>query len=265
MIIAIPHHASPAPSWVRSLPFLAVLLAGLLLLAFAITRVAWPYATVRSALVSAIIAATIVYVPIQRFEAGAQRRFIVDTYAPLVAAPVVDERPEMFMLGSSPYGPRFAAANGMSAVFAHHMSPELAVTLLREYRRDFTPREPGAEPYSAMSVLTFASDDEQSVLEFEAGWALTMQNLGRGIREPLRPEQVREFAASDAFRTARRAGLSTSDGRMVTGTADDVVARLRELRTDAQVDEIVLVTPSLDRARRAQSLREIAEAWRRSA
>ncbi|MET0905059.1 MAG: DUF1036 domain-containing protein [Bradyrhizobiaceae bacterium] len=29
MIIAIPHHASPAPSWVRSLPFLAVLLAGL--------------------------------------------------------------------------------------------------------------------------------------------------------------------------------------------------------------------------------------------
>ena len=63
----------------------AVLLAGLLLLAFAITRIAWPYATVRSALVSAIIAATIVYVPIQRFEAGTQRRFIVDTYAPLVA------------------------------------------------------------------------------------------------------------------------------------------------------------------------------------
>lgn len=29
MIIAIPHHASPAPSWVRSLPALALLLAGL--------------------------------------------------------------------------------------------------------------------------------------------------------------------------------------------------------------------------------------------
>ncbi|MGZ8866867.1 MAG: ATP-binding protein [Thermoanaerobaculia bacterium] len=63
----------------------AVLLAALLLLAFAITRIAWPYATVRSALVSAIIAATIVYLPIQRFEAETQRRFIVDTYAPLVA------------------------------------------------------------------------------------------------------------------------------------------------------------------------------------
>src|SRR5882757_9835444 len=40
-------------------------------------------------------------------------------YAPLVAAPVNSERPELFMLGSSPYGPRFAAVNGMSAAFAH--------------------------------------------------------------------------------------------------------------------------------------------------
>src|SRR6201990_2041097 len=30
----------------------------------------------------------------------------------LVAAPVMDERPELFVLGSSPYGPRFAAVNG---------------------------------------------------------------------------------------------------------------------------------------------------------
>jgi alkanesulfonate monooxygenase SsuD/methylene tetrahydromethanopterin reductase-like flavin-dependent oxidoreductase (luciferase family) len=89
-------------------------------------------------------------------------------YAPLVAAPVVEERPELFVLGSSGYGPRFAAVNGMSAVFAHHMSPDLAVQALREYRRDFTPRTPGATPSSALSVLTFASDDEQAQLEFEA-------------------------------------------------------------------------------------------------
>src|ERR1700690_366842 len=114
-------------------------------------------------------------------------------YAPLVAAPVVAERPELFILGSRGYGTRFAAVNGMSAVFAHHMSPELGFGALREYRRDFTPRSPGAEPYSAMSVLTFASHDDEAVLEFEAGWTLTMQNLRRGVREPIRPEAVREF------------------------------------------------------------------------
>jgi alkanesulfonate monooxygenase SsuD/methylene tetrahydromethanopterin reductase-like flavin-dependent oxidoreductase (luciferase family) len=74
-------------------------------------------------------------------------------YARLVAAPLVEERPELFVLGSSPYGPRFAAVNGMSAVFAHHMSPDLAFEALRGYRREFTPRAEGGFPYSAMSVL----------------------------------------------------------------------------------------------------------------
>jgi luciferase family oxidoreductase group 1 len=178
-------------------------------------------------------------------------------YAPLVAAPVVDERPQVFMLGSSGYGPRFAAVNGMSAVFAHHMSPEIAFEALREYRREFRPRLDGDEPYSAMSVLTFASDDEDAVLEFEAAWTLTMRNLARNMREPLRPEEVTAFARSEEFRGRRR----ERDPRMVTGPAKVVVERLREMKERAQVDELVLVTPSLDRARRIASFREVAGAW----
>jgi len=178
-------------------------------------------------------------------------------YAPLVAAPVVDERPELFVLGSSGYGAQFAAVNGMSAVFAHHMSPEIAFEALREYRRDFTPRTPGAEPYSAMSVLTFASHDPDAVLEFEAGWTLTMQNLRRGIREPLRPEAVREFARSAEFLAGRH-----DDGRMVTGEPKVVAERLLEMKNRAQADEIVVVTPSLDRKRRTGSYVAVADAWR---
>jgi luciferase family oxidoreductase group 1 len=181
-------------------------------------------------------------------------------YAPLVAAPVVDEQPELFVLGSSGYGPRFAAVNGLRAVFAHHMSPEVAVQVLREYRRDFTPRNEGDAPYSAMSVLTFASEDPDAVVEFEAAWTLTMRNLARGVREPLRPEQVEELARSADFRSSRR-----DDGRMVAGEPAAVAERLLELREQAQVDEVVAVTPSLDRARRTASLVALADAWRAAA
>ena len=178
-------------------------------------------------------------------------------YQSLLVAPIVDQRPELFMLGSSGYGPRFAAVNGMSAVFAHHMSPDLAVDSLRAYRRDFQPRTEGDQPYSAMSVLAFASDDDETVTEFEAGWTLTINNIRRGIREPLRPERVREFARSEEF---RRAGAT--DDRMVTGAAPDVVKGLLDLKAQAQVDEIVIVTPSVDRTRRRDSYRAIADAWR---
>jgi luciferase family oxidoreductase group 1 len=181
-------------------------------------------------------------------------------YAKLVAAPVIRERPELFVLGSSSYGPRFAAVNGLSAVFAHHMSPDLALDALREYRREFTPRTEGGSPYSAMSVLAFASDDEQAILDFEAAWTLTIRNIRRGMREPLRPEQVRDFARSEQFRAGRG-----DDGRMVTGEPKAVAERLLEMKHSAQVDEIIVVTPSLDRRRRAGSYRELAQAWRDAA
>jgi alkanesulfonate monooxygenase SsuD/methylene tetrahydromethanopterin reductase-like flavin-dependent oxidoreductase (luciferase family) len=142
------------------------------------------------------------------------------------------------------------------------MSPEIAVEVLRRYRREFTARRDGERPYSAISVLAFASDDAEAVLEFEAAWSLTMQNLARGIREPLRPEEVRAYAGSEAFRRAREAQRHLPDERMVTGTAADVVGRLRALRAASEVDEVVLVTPSLDRERRAASFRSIADAWR---
>jgi luciferase family oxidoreductase group 1 len=181
-------------------------------------------------------------------------------YAQLVAAPLVSERPQLFVLGSSGYGPRFAAVNGMSAVFAHHMSPEIAFEALRDYRRRFQPREDGAEPYSAMSVLAFASEDQEAVLEFEAAWTLTRQNIQRGIREPLRPEDVRALAQAPDFRSGRQ-----GDGRMVTGAPAAVAQRLLEMRQHAQADEIVVVTPSLDRSRRKASYAAVADAWRRAA
>jgi luciferase family oxidoreductase group 1 len=185
-------------------------------------------------------------------------------YAPLVAAPVVAEAPELFVLGSSGYGPRFAAVNGMSAVFAHHMSPELAFEALRDYRRDFTPRGgsalPGTGPYSALSVLAFASQDADAVLEFEAAWALTMQRIRQGSTEPLPPEAVAGLARSADFRSGRR-----DDGRMVTGEPKVVAERLLEMRERAQADEIVVVTPTLDRQRRIASYTALAQAWRRAA
>src|ERR1700759_2933817 len=178
-------------------------------------------------------------------------------YRGMVAAPVIDEQPEMFVLGSSAYGPKFAAVNGMSAAFAHHMSPELAFEALRQYRREFTPTTLSQEPYSAMSVLAFASPDEEAVLDFEAAWTLTMQNLRRNIREPLRPEQVLEVSRSAEFKASRR-----DDGRMVTGEPKAVAERLLELKDQAQADEIVVVTPSLDRDRRIGSYTPIADALR---
>jgi alkanesulfonate monooxygenase SsuD/methylene tetrahydromethanopterin reductase-like flavin-dependent oxidoreductase (luciferase family) len=52
---------------------------------------------------------------------------------------------------------------------------------------------------------------------------------------------------------------------MATGEPRDVVDRLLEMKERAQVDELVVVTPSLDRKRRIESCRALADAWRAAA
>ncbi len=52
---------------------------------------------------------------------------------------------------------------------------------------------------------------------------------------------------------------------MITGAPAAVAARLLELKGQAEADEIVVVTPSLDRARRTASYVALAEAWRKVA
>ncbi len=48
-------------------------------------------------------------------------------YAPLIAAPLVPERPELFVLGSSGYGPRFAAVSGIERRVRPPHEPERRV------------------------------------------------------------------------------------------------------------------------------------------
>ena len=81
-----------------------------------------------------------------------------------------------------------------------------------------------------------------------------MRNLSRGVREPLRPEEVRAYARSGEVDLP-------DDGRMAVGTPKQVAEQLHELAEQAQVDEVVVVTPSLDRDRRIASLTALAEAW----
>lgn len=179
-------------------------------------------------------------------------------YSRLIAAPIVQERPEMFILGSSQHGPEFAAQHGMSAVFAHHMNPQIAFEVLRKYRRTFEARHPSDVPYAVLSLLAFASDDPDSVAQFRAAWALTMAQIRRGnLQSQLRRQEIEEAARLAEFRDD---GFAAD--YMVVGTPKAVVERLLDMQSEAEADELVIVSPGLDPARRIASYQAIAAAWR---
>jgi luciferase family oxidoreductase group 1 len=178
-------------------------------------------------------------------------------FAAVRATPVVETQPELLMLGSSGWGSAFAAVNGMTSVFAHHMTPELAVDALRAYRRDFRPSGLGGEPRVIVSALALASHDPEVAADFTAGWSLQMRNLRRGAKTRPTPDEIRAYRLSAEF-----ADLApTLHGRVFAGRPEAVVRELAALADAAGADELTLVSPTPDHDAKLTSLELIAKEW----
>jgi len=175
-------------------------------------------------------------------------------FAAVRATPVVETQPELLMLGSSGWGSSFAAANGMTTVFAHHMSPELAVAALRGYRENFVPSDLGREPKVIVSALALASEDPETAEDFKAGWALGMRRIRSGDTTRPSLEEIREFRRGDDY--ARLA--ASLDGRVFAGSAAEVAKALSALADEAGADEVTLVCPTPDHAAKLRSLELLA-------
>ena len=171
------------------------------------------------------------------------------------ATPVVAGQPELLMLGSSGWGSAFAAVNGMTSVFAHHMSPELAVDALRAYRRDFQPSELGSEPRVIVSALALASHDPEVAADFKAGWALMMRNLRRGARTRPTADEIRAYRQSSEYADIEPTLADASSPAIRT----DVAEQLNQLGDAAQADELVIVAPTPDHEAKLTSLELLAK------
>lgn len=178
-------------------------------------------------------------------------------FAAVRATPVVDTQPELLMLGSSGWGSAFAAVNGMTSVFAHHMSPELAVDALQAYRRDFKPSELSSEPRVIVSALALASEDPDVAADFRAGWFLGMRRIRSGIKTRPTREEITAFRTSPEFAEVEH----TLDGKVFAGTPDVVAKELGELADRAGADELVVVAPTPDHEAKLESLRLLADTW----
>jgi luciferase family oxidoreductase group 1 len=180
-------------------------------------------------------------------------------YSRVLAAPEVETTPEVFMLGSSAYGPQFSAANGLATVFAHHMSPELAVDVLRKYRRDFRPGHVEA-PHAGISVLAYATDDPDDADLARASWSMFVDRIRRGRRGPGPGlQEVAAHARSAAFAELR----ASLDGRVFAGPPDRVAEQVADLAERACADEVAVVSPISERTRRTRALSALIAAWQR--
>ncbi|MGW9528542.1 LLM class flavin-dependent oxidoreductase [Paenibacillus terrae] len=146
--------------------------------------------------------------------------------------------PNMFMLGSSEGGLRFALEKGLRFVFAAHLAPQLAIPVLRAYHSGFKSSSYLTEPQSMLATIVIAAETEEEA-KYIAGpaelmWA-QMSTGKKNLTFPT-PEEAKDHKYTPQEELARE----RNKGRFVIGSVGQVAEQLNQIAKASLVDEIMI-------------------------
>lgn len=178
-------------------------------------------------------------------------------FASVRAEPVDVPLPPIWMLGSSEYGARVAAALGVGFAFARHLNPRGAADAMRLYREAFSPSPAMPEPRAILTVSAICADRSERADELSWSLALSVVRMrsGRAAKLPA-PEEAMAYDYSageaDQVRRYRRA--------QVLGDPAEVRAELTRLAEETEADELMVMSTVYDHGERVRSYELLAEA-----
>ncbi len=167
------------------------------------------------------------------------------------------DRPEPWLLGSSPDSARWAAEVGLPYCFADFINPNGA-GIAAGYRRDFEPSHRLAAPETAVAVWTICADTLAEAERLSASARMMMAHLlttGMSIAVPPVDEAVAWLAANPQ--------MSAAGGRrrIILGDKTQVRDGIEAVAAEYGADEVLLVNILHDHAARVRSYELAAEAF----
>ena len=197
---------------------------------------------------------------LQAFLSGASR-------VPGVSAtPGAGSRVPLYILGSSLFGARLAAAYGLPYAFASHFAPDALHDAVATYRREFTPSEQLDRPHVIAGVNAIAADDRDDAVEQFA--RVKRARLMMLLRQSGRISLERRFGDDELdYLLTTPAGAHVASMTTYTGigTGADVADYVADFARAADVDEVIVAHASLATAARLRSVELLADAHARVA
>ena len=179
-------------------------------------------------------------------------------FKPLVAIPDDVPLPPLWILGSSLYGGRAAAAFGTGFAFAGHFGSADPAEAVAGYRESFEPSSRLSEPRVMLGVAAIAAETEERAEALARANDLAMVRLMQNRPGPV---PTPEEAAAHPW-TEQELSLARSRRRFISvGTAEQVQEDLERRRLEADADELVITTQVHDPAERRLSYELVAKAY----
>jgi luciferase family oxidoreductase group 1 len=170
--------------------------------------------------------------------------------------PGLPERPQPWLLGSSPQSALWAAELGLPYAFADFISPD-GEDITALYRERFAEHgHEQARPRTAVAVWVICADTDDEARRLAASGRMTFTLLRRGqlIAVPP-PDEALAFLAADGRAGARPGG----ERRAILGAPATASAQLQEVVARYGAEEAIIVTITYDHQARRRSYELLAE------
>jgi luciferase family oxidoreductase group 1 len=168
----------------------------------------------------------------------------------------------LYMLGSSLFGAKLAAALGLPYAFASHFAPAALEAAVAAYRDEFKPSDSLREPYVIVGVNVFAAPSSQ---EAQAQFAQSRRTRAAslfGRQVGLSPSEISDEQAEEILASGAAVHVDEMLTYSAVGTPDEVRAYLTEFADKTGADELITVHQMPDTEERLRSVTLLAEAMR---
>ena len=156
----------------------------------------------------------------------------------------------IYILGSSLFGARVAAALGLPFAFASHFAPAMMMDALATYRANFSPSNQLSAPYAILGVNVVAAPTDEEGRFLASSGREAFANLRRGMPTTL-PPPSREFE-KDVVPFGQLPIEEVTSVSMV-GSPATVREGLRQFISRTAADEIMIVSHIYEHAKRLRS------------
>jgi luciferase family oxidoreductase group 1 len=164
----------------------------------------------------------------------------------------------VWLLGSSLFSARLAAAMGLPYAFAAHFAPDHLLAALNLYRHEFTPSARLPQPRVMVALHTIAAASDAQAQRLLTSFQQSFLALRRGHPGRLHPPVD---TMQGLWTPGERAMVEHALSYAVVGSPETVARGLVEIQERCAADEIMVTAQIYDIAARKKSFRMIAEMW----
>ncbi|GMK38785.1 hypothetical protein PCCS19_18390 [Paenibacillus sp. CCS19] len=180
-------------------------------------------------------------------------------YPGLLAAPVIETIPELWLLGSSFESARISAKLGLGFGFAQFFGVPGGEQAIRGYRANFQPSSFNDKPHALAAVAVFCADTQEEAERIAKSTSLFFLMLHRGGRLDYFPSV--ETAEAYPYDEIDIEFLNQRRSNMIVGTPDIVKQKLEDIRERMDADELMIVTNTHSFEARIRSFQLVAEVF----